>query len=60
MREVDEEPSLRQGGSKHQAILSMDMATWEDIVQTLELAEPLIRHRAESTLDNPGAKGWYS
>ncbi|CAG9995787.1 unnamed protein product [Clonostachys byssicola] len=60
MREVDEEPSLRQGGSKHQAILSMDMATWEDIVQTLELAEPLIKHRAESTLDNPGAKGWYS
>lgn len=60
MREVDEEPSLRQGGSKHQAILSMDMATWEDIVETLELAEPLIKHRAESTLDNPGAKGWYS
>ncbi|CAH0017720.1 unnamed protein product [Clonostachys rhizophaga] len=60
MREVDEEPSLRQGGSKHQAILSMDMATWEDIVETLELAEPLIKHRAESTRDNPGAKGWYS
>ncbi|CAH0039208.1 unnamed protein product [Clonostachys solani] len=60
MRETDEEPSLRQGGSKHQAILSMDMATWEDIVETLELAEPLIKHRVESTLDNPGAKGWYS
>ncbi|VUC33134.1 unnamed protein product [Clonostachys rosea] len=60
MRESDEEPSLRQGGSKHQAILSMDMATWEDIVETLELTEPLIKHRAESTLDNPGAKGWYS
>ena len=51
----------RKGGpSKHQAIFSMDMATWKDIIDTFEISEPLIPHRKEQTHQGPGARGWYS
>lgn len=50
----------RHGASKHQAILSMDMATWSEIVATLGLTEPMIEHRIEAAASGPGARGWYS
>ncbi|KAH7316522.1 Nse4 C-terminal-domain-containing protein [Stachybotrys elegans] len=59
-READEEGTARHSASKHQAILSMDMATWRDIVETFDLKEPMIEHRKESTSSGPGARGWYS
>ncbi|CAJ0547838.1 Ff.00g045920.m01.CDS01 [Fusarium sp. VM40] len=55
----DEEPT-RHGAAKHQAILSMDMETWQDIVDTFGLKEPMIAHRREATSSGPGARGWYS
>lgn len=51
---------MRQGASKHQAVMSMDMATWQDIIETLDLREPMIEHRKEATAGGPGARGWYS
>ncbi|KAF4124700.1 Pfam:Nse4 [Geosmithia morbida] len=50
------------GASKHQAIMSMDMDTWQDIIDTFDLAdeEPMIEHRREAKSDGPGARGWYS
>jgi len=45
---------------KHQAILAMDMATWEEIIRVLELKEPMIPHREEHVDRGPGARGWYS
>jgi non-structural maintenance of chromosomes element 4 len=57
---AEEEPRARSGASKHQAILSMDMETWRDIIDTLGLTEPMIEHRAEASLNGPGARGWYS
>ncbi|KAM5346539.1 hypothetical protein ACJ41O_009544 [Fusarium nematophilum] len=59
-RDADEEEMTRHGASKHQAILSMDMETWHDIIDTLGLEEPMIEHRKEATNTGPGARGWYS
>jgi hypothetical protein len=55
----DEEPT-RHGAAKHQAILSMDMEIWQDIIDTFGLTEPMIAHRREATSSGPGARGWYS
>ncbi|KAK5990989.1 Non-structural maintenance of chromosome element 4-like protein [Cladobotryum mycophilum] len=59
-RDEEEEGAVRQGASKHQAILSMDMVTWRDIIDTFNLVEPMIEHREESSISGPGARGWYS
>ncbi|KAG7411953.1 Non-structural maintenance of chromosome element 4 [Fusarium oxysporum f. sp. rapae] len=58
--EADEEEPTRHGAAKHQAILSMDMETWQDIIDTFDLKEPMIVHRKEVTTSGPGARGWYS
>lgn len=57
--EDDDEPT-RHGAAKHQAILSMDMQTWQDIIDTFGLKEPMITHRNDVTSSGPGARGWYS
>ncbi|KAM0243429.1 hypothetical protein ACHAPO_000277 [Fusarium lateritium] len=57
--EEEEEPT-RHGAAKHQAILSMDMETWQDIIDTFGLTEPMIAHRKDVTNSGPGARGWYS
>lgn len=59
-REVEDDGSIRHSASKHQAILSMDMNTWREIIDTFELKEPMIKHRKEATNSGPGARGWYS
>ncbi|KAF5589109.1 ferric reductase [Fusarium subglutinans] len=58
--EGEEEEPTRHGAAKHQAILSMDMETWQDIIDTFDLKEPMIAHRKEVTTSGPGARGWYS
>ncbi|RFU80869.1 nuclear qri2 nse4 [Trichoderma arundinaceum] len=55
----DDTGTIRQATSKHQAILSMDMATWQDIIDTMGLQEPMIEHRQETSVSGPGARGWY-
>ncbi|KPM38783.1 hypothetical protein AK830_g7798 [Neonectria ditissima] len=59
-REPEEEGAVRHSASKHQAILSMDMETWRDIIDTYGLKEPMIAHRKEAKHGGPGARGWYS
>ncbi|KAI6778109.1 uncharacterized protein J7T54_001529 [Emericellopsis cladophorae] len=59
-KDEEAEPRSRSNAAKHQAILSMDMATWQEIVQTLEIEEPMIEHRVETHQRGPGARGWYS
>lgn len=59
-REEGDEGRARQSSSKYQAILSMDMETWQDIIDTLGLSEPMIEHRREAAEGGPGARGWYS
>ncbi|KAL7898359.1 Nse4 C-terminal domain-containing protein [Trichoderma sp. SZMC 28014] len=58
-REGDDAGAIRQSTSKHQAILSMDMETWQDIIDTLGLKEPMIQHRQDLSATGPGARGWY-
>ncbi|OLN94062.1 Non-structural maintenance of chromosome element 4 [Colletotrichum chlorophyti] len=45
---------------KQQAIFSMDMQTWQDIIDTFDIKEPMIAHRQEAAAQGPGARGWYS
>ncbi|KAI5464542.1 Nse4 C-terminal-domain-containing protein [Mariannaea sp. PMI_226] len=59
-REEEEEGVARHSASKHQAILSMDMETWRDIIDTFDIKEPMIPHRQETAITGPGARGWYS
>ena len=45
---------------KHQAIFSLDMETWEELVEAFEIKEPMIPHRVESAPRALGARGWYT
>lgn len=60
VREDHENESARQGSAKYQAVLSIDMQAWEDIIETLQIKEPMIEHRPEVVNSGPGARGWYS
>lgn len=61
---VDREPAddgtQRHGASKHQAILSMDEQTWQEIIEVFNITTPMIPHRQEANRSAPGARGWYS
>ncbi|KAM0280640.1 hypothetical protein ACHAQH_003947 [Verticillium albo-atrum] len=50
----------KTGAMKHQAIFSMDMKTWRDIIDTFHITTPMIEHRKEKAQQGPGARGWYS
>ncbi|WQF83283.1 Putative nse4/EID Nse3/MAGE-binding protein [Colletotrichum destructivum] len=64
--DVDEDGTARGSAAKRetakqQAIFSMDMQTWQDIIDTFDIEEPMITHRKESgSTQVPGARGWYS
>ncbi len=45
---------------KHQAVLSLDMATWQELIEVFEIKEPMIEHRAENAVPEVGARGWYT
>ncbi|SPN99794.1 related to NSE4 Nuclear protein that plays a role in the function of the Smc5p-Rhc18p DNA repair complex [Cephalotrichum gorgonifer] len=58
---VDENDAQDAGRrTKHQAVFSLDMDTWRDIIATLDIKEPMIAHRREVAQGGPGATGWYS
>ncbi|KAL2062382.1 hypothetical protein VTL71DRAFT_6648 [Oculimacula yallundae] len=45
---------------KHQAVLALDMQTWEELIDAFEIQTPMIKHREEAQHNNIGAKGWYA
>lgn len=45
---------------KRQAILSIDMPTWKELIKTFDIKESMIEHRKEAKVVGPGARGWYS
>ena len=55
-----EPATSRPGTMKHQAVMSMDMATWRDIIKTFGIRESMIEHRREQDHQGPGARGWYN
>ncbi|KAK3394256.1 Nse4 C-terminal-domain-containing protein [Podospora didyma] len=48
------------GAMRHQAIMSIDMPIWKDIIDAFNIKEPIIPHREEQSPQGPGARGWYS
>lgn len=48
------------GTMKHQAVLSIDMPIWKELIETYSIKEPMIEHRKEASTQGPGARGWYS
>ncbi|KAK4246686.1 Non-structural maintenance of chromosomes element 4 A [Corynascus novoguineensis] len=54
------EPSRSKAAMRHQAIMSIDMATWRDIIDAFDIKEPMIPNRQEEAQQGPGARGWYS
>ncbi|KAL2758537.1 hypothetical protein ACRALDRAFT_1092379 [Sodiomyces alcalophilus JCM 7366] len=54
------DPGRPSDTAKHQAIFTMDMKTWQDIIDTFDIREPMIEHRKEARQPGPGARGWYS
>ncbi|KUI54126.1 hypothetical protein VP1G_01529 [Cytospora mali] len=50
----------KNGTMKRQAILSIDMPTWKDLITTFNIKESMIEHRKEAKVAGPGARGWYS
>ncbi|OHE96634.1 hypothetical protein CORC01_08091 [Colletotrichum orchidophilum] len=58
--DTNEDGTVKRETAKQQAIFSMDMQTWQDIIDTFGIEEPMITHRKEATAQGPGARGWYS
>ncbi|KAK7734732.1 hypothetical protein SLS53_007838 [Cytospora paraplurivora] len=50
----------KNGTMKRQAILSIDIPTWKDLIETFNIKDSMIEHRHEAKITGPGAHGWYS
>ncbi|QSZ37104.1 hypothetical protein DSL72_009196 [Monilinia vaccinii-corymbosi] len=46
--------------ARHQAVLSLDMHDWQEMIDLFDIKEPMIDHREEQDTSNIGAKGWYA
>lgn len=58
--ERDQNKTSKYGTMKHQAVLSIDMPIWRELIKTYNIKEPMIEHRKEIETRGPGARGWYS
>lgn len=56
---TQKEPGYEQP-SKHQAVLSLDMATWQELIEVFDIQEPMIMHREQEEYSSVGKKGWYA
>ncbi|KAI2632915.1 hypothetical protein GGS21DRAFT_491417 [Xylaria nigripes] len=50
----------KRDAQRHQAILSIDMQMWRDIIAAFNITESIIEHRKEQSTQGPGARSWYS
>ncbi|KAL3418881.1 Non-structural maintenance of chromosome element 4 [Phlyctema vagabunda] len=48
------------GAQKHQAILTIDMDSWETLIELFDIKESMIPHRKEVVQSTIGARGWYN
>ncbi|TGO37420.1 hypothetical protein BHYA_0098g00440 [Botrytis hyacinthi] len=46
--------------ARHQAVLSLDMQDWQEMINLFDIKEPMIDHREEQDNTNIGVKGWYA
>ncbi|KAI1483373.1 hypothetical protein F4774DRAFT_160464 [Daldinia eschscholtzii] len=56
----DETATSKHRAQKQQAVFSIDMKTWRDIVDAFNITEPIIEHRKEQSHQGPGSRGWYN
>ncbi|KAG4218885.1 hypothetical protein PC116_g32635, partial [Phytophthora cactorum] len=56
----DETAASKHRAQKQQAVFSIDMETWRDIVDAFNITEPIIEHRKEQSHQGPGSRGWYN
>ena len=49
-----------EGARKHQSVIALDMAEWEELIELFDIKEPMIKHRTEEEHTSIGAKGWYA
>ncbi|KAI1738174.1 Nse4 C-terminal-domain-containing protein [Xylaria scruposa] len=52
--------ATKRDAQRHQAVLSIDMQMWRDIIEAFNITEPIIEHRKEQSTQGPGARSWYS
>ncbi|KAF2165335.1 hypothetical protein M409DRAFT_67200 [Zasmidium cellare ATCC 36951] len=45
---------------RHQAVFSIDMATWQGLVKVFDIREPMIPNREAEPATQVGARGWYT
>jgi non-structural maintenance of chromosomes element 4 len=59
---TEDEPQQQSDGSpmKHQAVLSIDMAMWKEMIEIFDVKEPMIPHRKEEEHATVGKTGWYA
>jgi hypothetical protein len=50
----------QDGVSKHQAVLALDMAAWQELIEVFNITEPMIPHREEEEESRSGTRGWYN
>ncbi|KAI1212764.1 uncharacterized protein F4807DRAFT_414362 [Annulohypoxylon truncatum] len=56
----DEAAASKHRAQKQQAVFSIDMKTWRDIISTFNITDPIIEHRQEESHQGPGSRGWYN
>ncbi|KAG0650346.1 Non-structural maintenance of chromosome element 4 [Hyphodiscus hymeniophilus] len=49
-----------EGAHKHQSVIALDMAQWEELIELFDIKEPMIKHRVEEGHTAVGATGWYA
>ena len=59
-KEASPGPTRAKTSTRRQAVMSIDMDTWRDIIETFNIREPMIPHREEESTQGPGARSWYS
>ncbi|KAI1379025.1 hypothetical protein F4677DRAFT_410343 [Hypoxylon crocopeplum] len=56
----EETAATKHRAQKQQAVFSIDMKTWRDIISAFNITEPIIEHRREQSQQGPGSRGWYN
>ncbi|OTA75423.1 hypothetical protein M434DRAFT_402670 [Hypoxylon sp. CO27-5] len=56
----EETGTSKHRAQKQQAVFSIDMELWRDIIDVFNITEPIIEHRKEESHQGPGSRGWYN
>ncbi|CAD6502059.1 BgTH12-02302 [Blumeria graminis f. sp. triticale] len=60
LRDDEGNGNVNGTATKHQAVLSLDMASWKEMIQLFDIKDPMILHRNEPESRTLNKKGWYA